>query len=141
MTFTLFGRWQIRILLLATVGLLLSAIVMIKSGTQGGGNAVLTVIYLGVFGIFWDGIYHQLQRLRWDGDWGGVLQLLGAIGEGVFFILVAKYLGLPGIDRDKFNMFNFISFDAILCMVSYAIANSVLRIISPYSRFRGGQWF
>jgi hypothetical protein len=141
MTYTLFGRWQVRILLLATVGLILSAIVAIKSGTYSGGEALMAVVYLGIFGLVWDLGYHQLQRLRWDGDWGTLLQLLGAVWEAMFLIFAAKYIGLPGIDKARFNAIGFIGFDALLCFVSYLAQHSILKILSPYSRFQGGQWF
>jgi hypothetical protein len=141
MTFTLFGRWQIRVLLLATVGLLLTISIAIKSGSTSAGQTFLTLIYLGIFGIVWDLVYHQIQRLRWDGDWNGLLQLGGAIWEGVFFVILVKLIGLPGIDRANFNLPGFIGFYTLLSTLNFAIAHSLLRILSPYSRFNGGQWF
>jgi hypothetical protein len=140
MTFTLFGRWQIRVLLLATIGLLLTIAIALKSGTVIAGQIFITLIYLGVFGAIWDLLYHQLQRLRWDGDWNGLLQLGGAIWEGIFLVMVIK-LGLPGIDRVQFNLPGFIGFYTVLCLLNFAVTHSLLRILSPYSRFNGGQWF
>jgi hypothetical protein len=141
MTFTLFGRWQIRVLLLATVGLLLTIAIAIKSGSTSAGQTFLTLIYLGIFGVVWDLVYHQIQRLRWDGDWNGLLQFGGAIWEGIFFIMLVKSIGLPGIDRAGFNLPGFIGFYTLLSMLNFAIEHSLLRILSPYSRFNGGQWF
>ena len=140
MTFTLFGRWQIRVLLLATIGLLLTIAIAIKSGAVIAGQIFLTLIYLGVFGVMWDLLYHQLQRLRWDGDWNGLLQLGGAIWEGIFIVMLIK-LGLPGIDRSQFNLAGFTGFYTILCLLNFGVTHSLLRILSPYSRFNGGQWF
>jgi hypothetical protein len=141
MTFTLFGRWQIRVLLLLTVGLFLTIAIAIKSGPFIAGQTFLTLIYLGVFGAMWDVGYHQLQRLRWDSDWNGLLQMGGAIWEGVFLTTIIKIIGLPGIERADFNLPGFISFYTLLTFLSFIIANSLLRILSPYSRFNGGQWF
>jgi hypothetical protein len=141
MTFTLFGRWQTRILLLAIVGLFSTVTIAIKSGTSSGAAALMTIAYLGVFGIIWDALYHQLQKFRWDGDWGGALQFLAAIWEGLFFIGAAKYIGLPGIDRVKFDLAGFVCFYIIICIVGYLLQTSLLKMLSPYSRFRGGQWF
>jgi hypothetical protein len=141
MTFTLFGRWQIRVLLLATVGLGLTIAIAIKSGSTSAGQTFLTLIYLGMFGVIWDLVYHQIQRLRWDGDWNGLLQLVGAIWEGIFFVMLVKAIGLPGIDRANFNLPGFIGFYTLLSTLNFAIAHSLLRILSPYSRFNGGQWF
>jgi hypothetical protein len=141
MTFTLFGRWQLRVLLLSTVGLLLTIAIAIKSGAFIAGQTFMTLLYLGIFGVMWDLGYHQLQRLRWDGDWNGLLQMGGAIWEGIFLITVIKIIGLPGIERAEFNLPGFIVFYTILTLFNFLTANSLLRILSPYSRFNGGQWF
>lgn len=140
MTLTLFGRWQIRVLLLATVGLLLTIAIALRSGGALAGQTLLVLLYLGVFGLVWDVVYHQLQRLRWDGDWNGVLQLGGAIWEGVFLTILIK-LGLPGIDRVNFNLVGFLGFYLLLCVLNFVVTHSLLKILSPYSRFNGGQWF
>ena len=140
MTFTLFGRWQIRVLLLATVGLVLTIAMAIKAGGAIAGQTAIVLLYLGLLGLVWDAIYHQLQRLRWDGDWNGLLQLGGAIWEGIFLVMLIK-LGLPGIDRVNFNLTGFIGFYTLLCILNYVVTHSLLRILSPYSRFNGGQWF
>jgi hypothetical protein len=141
MTFTLFGRWQIRVLLLATVGMLLTILMVVKSRESIAGQAFLTLMYLGLFGLGWDAIYHQLQRLRWDGDWNGLLQLGGAVGEGLFLVMVIKAVGLPGIDIARFSIPGFIGFYTSFSLLSSIVTHSILRILSPYSRFNGGQWF
>jgi hypothetical protein len=140
MTFTLFGRWQIRVLLLVTVGLLLTIGTFLKSGATIGGQTVLALVYLGIFGVIWDVVYHQLQRLRWDGDWNGLLQFGGAVWEGIFLVMLIK-LGLPGFDRVQFNIPGFMGFYTLLCTLNFVTMYSLLRILSPYSRFNGGQWF
>ncbi len=141
MTFTLFGRWQIRVLLFATVGLILTIAIALKSTPNVATQTLLTLIYLGGLGLGWDLVYHQLQRLRWDGDWNGLLQLIAAIWEGVFFVMLVKLIGLPGIDRSNFNVPGFVGFYTLLSLLNFIISYSLLRIISPYSRFNGGQWF
>jgi hypothetical protein len=141
MTFTLFGRWQIRVLLLATIGMLLTILIILKSSTSIAGQAFLTLIYLGLLGLGWDLVYHQLQRFRWDGDWNGLLQFGGAVCEGIFFVTLMKFVGLPGIDRASFNIPGFIGFYTSFSLLSAIVTHSLLRILSPYSRFNGGQWF
>jgi hypothetical protein len=94
-----------------------------------------------VFGLGWDFVYHQLQRLRWDGDWNGLLQLIATIWEGIFLVMLIKSIGLPGIDRANFNIPGFIGFYILLSFLNFIISYSLLRILSPYSRFNGGQWF
>jgi hypothetical protein len=140
MTFTLFGRWQIRVLLLATVGMLLSILMVVRFNPIAG-QTFLTLLYLGLFGLAWDFGYHQLQRLRWDGDWNGLLQFAGAVWEGVFLVMLIKAVGLPGIDRADFNLPGFIGFYTSYCVLNSIVTHSLLRILSPYSRFNGGQWF
>ncbi len=141
MTHTLFGRWQVRVLLLATIGLLMTIAIAIKSGGFMGGQTLLTLVYLGVLGIVWDVGYDRLQKLRWDGDWNGLLQMSGAIWEGIIFIAIIKVIGLPGIDRQGFNIPGFVCFYTILTSLNFLMANTLLRVLSPYSRFNGGQWF
>lgn len=140
MTFTLFGRWQIRVILWAVIGGLLTIAIAIKNPTAAG-QTVLTLVYLGVFGLVWDLVYHQLQRLRWDGDWNGLLQFLGAVWEAVFLVAIVKLIGLPGIDRANFNIPGFVGFYALFSSLGAIATHSLLRILSPYSRFNGGQWF
>jgi hypothetical protein len=141
MTFTLFGRWQIRVLLLATVGLLLTILMVVRATPSIGGQTFLTLIYLCLFGLGWDFGYHQLQRLRWDGDWNGLLQFGGAVWEGLFLVMVIKAVGLPGIDRSNFDILGFIGFYTSFSLLNSIVTHSLLRILSPYSRFNGGQWF
>jgi hypothetical protein len=141
MTFTLFGRWQIRVLLLATVGMLLTILTLVRSGSAIAGQTFSILVYLGLFGLVWDFAYHQLQRLRWDGDWNGLLQFAGAVWEGLFLVMVIKAVGLPGIDRADFSIPGFICFYTSYCVLNSIVTHSFLRILSPYSRFNGGQWF
>jgi hypothetical protein len=140
MTFTLFGRWQIRVLLLATVGMLLTISIVVRFNSIAG-QTFLTLLYLGLLGLGWDFGYHQLQRLRWDGDWNGLLQFAGAVWEGLFLVMVIRIVGLPGIDRANFNIPGFIGFYTSYCVLNSIVTHSLLRILSPYSRFNGGQWF
>jgi hypothetical protein len=141
MTFTLFGRWQIRVLLLATVGMLLTILMVVRSSSSIAGQTFLTLLYLALFGLGWDLVYHQLQRLRWDGDWNGLLQFGGAVWEGLFLVMVIEAVGLPGIDRAGFNMPGFMGFYTSYSVLNSIVTHSLLRILSPYSRFNGGQWF
>ena len=141
MTFTLFGRWQIRVLLVVTFGLLLTILTLWRSNPAIAGQTLLTSIYLGGFGLVWDIVYHQSQRLRWDGDWNGLLEFGGAVWEGLFLITIVKVIGLPGIDRASFNMLGFIGFFTSFSLLGAIVTHSLLRILSPYSRFNGGQWF
>ncbi len=141
MTFTLFGRWQIRVLLLATIGTLLTIFMVARSSPTIAGQTLLALIYLGILGLGWDLVYHQLQRLRWDGDWNGLLQFGAAVWEGLFLVTLIKVIGLPGIDTARFNILGFMAFYTSFSLLGAIATHSLLRILSPYSRFNGGQWF
>jgi hypothetical protein len=126
---------------MTTIGLAIAIAIAVKSSQAVATHSLITLLYLAMFGVGWDVLYHQLQRFRWDGDWNGLLQLLGAMGEGIFLILMVKTIGLPGLDRANFNVFGFCGFYTILCLANFIAASSILRLLSPYSRFQGGQWF
>ncbi len=139
-TFTLFGRWQIRLWLFMTIGLPIASAIALKLGISIAQQTLIILIYLSLFGLVWDAVYHQLQRWRWDGDWQGLLQLGGAIWEGIFLIAMIK-LGLPGIDRLNFQIPGFIGFYSLFSVLNFTIGHSFIRILAPSARFNGGQWF
>lgn len=66
MTPTLFGRWQTRLLLLATVGVIVSLpFVAGLIGTSPGSIYFWILGYVAVFGIIWDVVYDQIQKYRY----------------------------------------------------------------------------
>jgi hypothetical protein len=137
MTPTLFGRWQVRIVLLSTVGVFLT----IPFALFGGPSYFLVLLYVIIFGLLWDCIYQLIQKMRWDRDWPGVLQLIAAIWE-VFFILFWGILtGLPGVPRSGFNPIAFIFHYSSIWIAVYIAAHSFWRIFFPHSRFQGGQFW
>jgi hypothetical protein len=86
MTPTLIGRWQTRIFLLATVGVLASLPFYFGITGHGGSLTYFWVLfYVGLFGCVWDVVYNYLMGWMWDHDWPGILQLLAGIWEGLFF--------------------------------------------------------
>ena len=59
----------------------------------------------------------------------------------LFLVMAIQAVGLPGIDRANFNISGFIGFYTSYCVLNSIVTHSLLRILSPYSRFNGGQWF
>ena len=124
MTPTLFGRWQTRLLLLATVGILITI-----PFSEPIYFSVLA--YIAILGLFWDVVYDFLQKFRWDRDWPGVYQLLAAIWEAIFLLLIGRlffkrnflqlFLGasikLEDIGWDKL-MFRWASFFVFLAILN-----------------------
>lgn len=141
MTPTLWGRWQTRLLLLATVGLLVT--LPFALGFWGPGASPLfgwILIYVACFGLMWDVLYNYLQKLRWDRDWPGALQLLAGLWELLFLTLFIKVVGLPGIPR-TLPAFWFVLHYGLVWLAVYLSGYSLMRLLFPRWRFRGGQWF
>ncbi|MBD0300792.1 MAG: hypothetical protein ICV85_01050, partial [Tolypothrix sp. T3-bin4] len=85
MTPTLFGRWQTRLLLLATVGIFVSLpFAMGLIGSNANSVYFWILGYVAIFGLGWDMLYNYLQQYRWDRDWPAAFQLLAGIWELVF---------------------------------------------------------
>ncbi len=139
MTPTLLGRWQTRILLFSTVGVLIT--LPFGMGIIGPGGAVFfwVLLYLALFGLGWDIFYQYLQKLRWDSDWPGVLQLLAGIWEAVFVALLVKIFGLPGVPQDLSLEWFLLNYSFVWLGV-YVASQTIMRILFPRWRFRGGQW-
>ena len=85
MTPTLIGRWQSRIFLLATIGILFSLPFALNNSSQQIEWIYFWILfYIGLFGLAWDILYNYLQKFLWDHDWPGILQFIAAIVEGGF---------------------------------------------------------
>jgi len=141
MTPTLLGRWQTRLFLLATMGILFS--LPFYFGLGGHGEALvyfLVVLYVAIFGIFWDILYNYLQRFLWDHDWPGALQLIAGVVEGIFLVFLIKVVGLPGIDGYSFDVPVFIAHYGLVWLSNYISAWVLMRLLFTSWRFRGGEW-
>lgn len=137
MTPTLFGRWQTRILLLATVGLLVSLPFAI--GLLGGYPSSVyfwILFYVVISGIIWDVIYDQIQKYRWDRDWPAIYQLSAGIWEGFFLGLAINILPLPVKPPLGLFLFHY----STVWLSIFIISQSLMRVIFIRWRFRGGQW-
>jgi hypothetical protein len=145
MTPTLFGRWQTRCFLLATIGTFVSLPFVFNAlstwGEPGLGVSYFWVVfYVGVFGLGWDVLYDFLQKFMWDHDWPGAFQFLAAIAEGAFLGLVILFFGLPGLASASFNIPWFIVHYSTLSVVIYFLSWTVMRLFFPRWRFKGGEW-
>jgi hypothetical protein len=142
MTPTLIGRWQTRLLLFATVGVLVSLPFCFGYfGAQPSWVYLWILGYIAVFGIVWDWLYIYLQNFRWDRDWPGIFQLLAGIWEIIFLVLLVKVLGLPGIPQDSLDLKRLILHYSLVWVAIYIASQSLMRILWPHWRFRGGRWF
>jgi hypothetical protein len=143
MTPTLFGRWQTRLLLLSTVGVLVS--LPFAMGLIGGSpDSIYFWIlgYVAIFGLGWDVLYNYLQKFRWDRDWPAAYQLLAGIWELIFVFCGVKLFGfLPvPVPKDFINLDAFLLHYSVVWLSVFIASQSIMRILFPRSRFRGGQW-
>ena len=139
MTPTLIGRWQTRILLLGTLGIL----VTIPFSLNGESVYFQVLLAIAVLGCLWDIFYNQLQTVRWDHDWPATLQVGSGIWEAFFFYVPFRYLisnilkigWLIDIPFDKFLLHY-----ACIWLAVFTASQTLMRIIFPRWRFHGGEW-
>jgi hypothetical protein len=140
MTPTLFGRWQMRLFLLPTVGLIVSLPFALGLFSPKSLSYLFLLAYMGVIGALCDLVAQQVQKLRWDSDWPGLLQFAGALAEGGILALLLKINQLPGINT-IFLPIQWLLLQYVLASLAMFLAtHSLLRVIFPHSRYRGGQW-
>jgi hypothetical protein len=140
MTPTLLGRWQTRLFLLATVGVVVTIPFFLGIIGPGASSVFFWIlVYVALLGCLWDILYSYLQRFRWDRDWPGALQLLAGIWEGIFIAFWVRLIGLP--NGQEFSVFWFILHYSLVWLSVYIASQTLMRILFPRWRFKGGQWF
>ena len=140
MTPTLFGRWQTRLFLLATIGVLITLPFSLGIIEPDFGTGYFLVLgYIALFGCLWDLVYNYLQKFRWDRDWPGVLQLLAGIWEAIFLASCVNFFGLPGLPQ--LNLLWFGLHYSLVWLSVYIASQTMMRVLFPLWRFRGGQIF
>jgi hypothetical protein len=138
MTPTLLGRWQMRLFLLPTVGLV--ATLAIGLAAPKSWSCLIFLGYMAICGLLSDLCAQQLQKLRWDSDWPGLLQLAGA-GMEMTLLGLALYLNkLPGINTQVLPIGWLLLQYIIVSLAMFLATHSLLRVLFPHSRYRGGQW-
>lgn len=140
MTPTLLGRWQSRLLLLATVGVVVSIpVALTYSGSAPRSVFGWVLVYVAGFGLLWDIFYDYLQKFRWDRDWSAAFQLLAGIWEAVFIGVLFKTVGLPGLAREM-TLNTFVLHYSLVWLTTFTVSQTLMRVLFPRWRFRGGQW-
>jgi hypothetical protein len=141
MTPTLFGRWQTRLFLLYTVGLLVTWVFASGwTGLPAGTTYYWVLLYVGIFGVLWDVLYNFLQQYMWDHDWPGLFQFITAIGEGIWIGILSSIGLLPFIDRSRFDVITFVLHYGTVWVALYLSSWVIMRLLFPRWRFRGGEW-
>jgi len=153
MTPTLFGRIQTRIIMMATLGVIWTAIigpVLPRPSVDGDAISLgsmykalyLAVVVVTVLGIVWELIYHALQQYRWEKDWPTIFGLVVAINEGIVAYLVLN-AGLFWDERPPGQSFPLAAFAIMfitLWLIIWAFTNGPMQILSLRWRFRGGRF-
>lgn len=142
MTPTLLGRWQTRILLLSTIGVLVTLPFSLGILGSASGTYLGILVWIGIFGLGWDILYDRLQKFRWDRDWPATFQLLAGLWEGIFllFVLNGLKVALPGIQKLPIALSTFIFHYSSVWLAVFIASQSLMRILFPRWRFRGGKW-
>lgn len=100
----------------------------------------LSFLFVGLvlfFGLGWDSIYQFLIQDRWDHDWPPLFQLLAGLTEGLWiFILI--YLWPQFASRPPIWIF-WLHY-SLVWVATFTASQSLLRLLFPCWRFRGGQW-
>jgi hypothetical protein len=109
-------------------------------GNQASSIYFWVLLYIGLFGLVWDCLYHLLQQLLWDHDWPGVLQFLAAVVEALFLGGLIKFFGLPHISPSALNLNLFALHYSLVWVTVYLSSWVVMRLFFPRWRFRGGRW-
>ncbi len=142
MTPSLAGRWQSRLFVLGTIGVIVSALFAVSLSDPGVGGGVYFVIlfYVALFGLAWDVAFIGVQRLRWDRDWPPVFQVAAGIVEGLVLFLLIDGGGLPGIPEQGVPFGSrFLPHYGLVWLLSFLWLQGPMRVLSTRWRFFGGR--
>jgi hypothetical protein len=142
MTPILNGRWQTRFFLSGVLGVPVTAVFALLYGSL---TPFALLLYVLLLGMGWDVLYDALQRRRWDRDWPPLFAWLAGLGEGaVLWLLIRLFEGvggaLPGVGAGL-TFGRFVAHYLVVFMVTWVAAHSLMLVLFPRWRFRGGQWF
>jgi hypothetical protein len=137
MTPTLTGRWQTRTALLATLGLIVTAIFWV---VDLGGPFFLVLLYVFIFGLVWDIVYILLQKFRWDRDWPTCFQIGVAVTEGILIYALISTTGLPGIKPGSVPLGLFVAQYGLVWLATFLWVQGPMRLVTLCWRFHGGRF-
>jgi len=140
---TLLGRIETRVVLLAVVGGLVTAVIApflpvnapVADKYQ---NAYVVLATVAVLGIGWEFLYHFLMQWRWEKDWPTLFGLVTLVPEGLLIWLLLLAGVIPGIVGQLPAPAFVIDFLAVWVAV-WLWANGPMRVPAIRWRFRGGR--
>lgn len=135
MTPTLLGRWQIRLFLLSTAGLVISFLVGWIIGNIR--LPLLALCYVLVVGCILDVLYQYIQSLRWDRDWPTSFQVITGILEGLLVWLLIEVFNPPQLPN---VLAVFLCQYGSIWLLIFVLTQGPLRVLWPKWRYQGGEW-
>lgn len=140
MTPTLFGRVQTRILIGFGFGAPVAFVIAMLAPAASGrlstfSTMTLLLVITIVLGLFWEAAYHLAQQLRSDRDWPSGLALLVGLPE--LFVVRETCVVMGWIDT--MTLQRFVLSTAAIWIGIWLASQSVVRVIDPMWRFRGGR--
>jgi hypothetical protein len=139
---TLAGRVQTRLFLLATVGVVLTVLIVpvLPTAASTGAayrGAIGVLAAVAVLGVGWELVYHGLQQFRWEKDWPTGLGLVTGVNEGLAAWLAARGGAVPG--AGGVTAWPFAVHFGIVWLGVWLWANGPMRVVLPRWRFQGGR--
>jgi hypothetical protein len=145
----LIGRWQTRIAMLLTLGILVTLIFALSYNPEGRNDGepgsinedfFIVLFSVLVLGLIWDIVWILAQRLRWDRDWPPAFQWATAIIEGALIWLLLNNGGLPNIPAEEAPPFGVFLFHyGAVFVVTWVWVQGPMRALFPRWRFHGGR--
>lgn len=140
---TLLGRVQTRLVLLAVIGGLVTAIIapvlpVSAPVADKYRDAYVILAAVAVLGIGWECLYHLLMQWRWEKDWPTLFGLVTLVPEGLVVWLLLRAKAIPGIVGTVSAPAFSIDFLAVWLSV-WLVANGPMRVPFIRWRFRGGR--
>jgi hypothetical protein len=146
MTPTLRGRWQTRIVLLGSLGVLITLGYMELFGTLRVGprqpafyTLPLLLGYVALAGVFWDVLYNYLQGFRWDRDWPLSFAFVCGIIEGLVIFALFRLNLLPGVTYHTGDEWRFLAHYGTIFWATYWWLFGPMRVLCLHWRFNGGE--
>ncbi|HEX6870642.1 MAG TPA: hypothetical protein VF163_06055 [Micromonosporaceae bacterium] len=140
---TLFGRIQTRLFLLATVGVLVTALITPILSLTGPLSLRYQTTYallaaVAAVGVGWEIIYHLLMQWRWEKDWPTLFGLVTVAPEGFAIWVLANEQLIPGLPGPvPFGAF--LAHLLAIWLTTWLAANGPMRVPFIRWRFRGGR--